>query len=356
MKKVLIFTTAMGHQSLAQAGKQAFEQAGWQTKIYFSNFRPELRLYNFLAGVLPFVWRWWFTISQKPLMLKFFRPYLGLRKKAALEKAIKNFQPDLVISTYFIYNFALARFKKKFGFKFFNLLADPRTIHPSTICSQADLNLVYDQQAAWFLKNFGLPEKKIKIIGWLTKKDFYQASYQKKNSAEFVILFCGGSWGRLHLLKILPLFLNLPLKTRLILVAGKSRLLYFGYQLFKIAVEKKTKIEVYRFLNDLERFFCQSDLIVGKAGPNLLFESVAAGRPFLAISHIPGQEDGNLAIIEEKKLGWVAESREKLKKILIKIFQDPSFYRSVLKRIKKERRKNQKAAKKLVNLASLAVE
>ncbi len=49
-----------------------------------------------------------------------------------------------------------------------------------------------------------------------------------------------------------------------------------------------------------------SDVVMGKAGPNVLFESVVLGKPFIATTHFPGQERGNLAFIERYGLGYVA--------------------------------------------------
>jgi UDP-N-acetylglucosamine:LPS N-acetylglucosamine transferase len=49
-----------------------------------------------------------------------------------------------------------------------------------------------------------------------------------------------------------------------------------------------------------------ADVIMGKAGPNVLFESVTLGKPFIATAYIPGQEEVNLEFIRRHKLGWIA--------------------------------------------------
>ena len=46
-----------------------------------------------------------------------------------------------------------------------------------------------------------------------------------------------------------------------------------------------------------------SDIVFGKAGPNFLFDSVACQKPFVSMTHIGGQEDGNVELIKKKKLG-----------------------------------------------------
>src|SRR5450759_2296545 len=53
-------------------------------------------------------------------------------------------------------------------------------------------------------------------------------------------------------------------------------------------------------------FMAAADVIMGKAGPNALFESVLLNKPFIATSFIPGQEQENLSFIQRHGLGWVA--------------------------------------------------
>jgi UDP-N-acetylglucosamine:LPS N-acetylglucosamine transferase len=66
-----------------------------------------------------------------------------------------------------------------------------------------------------------------------------------------------------------------------------------------------------------------SDLVIGKAGPNSVFEAVACLTPFFATTHIAGQEDGNLDIIRELKLGYVEEDSVKAAKLLHQIIENP---------------------------------
>jgi len=61
----------------------------------------------------------------------------------------------------------------------------------------------------------------------------------------------------------------------------------------------------------------QSDLVAGKAGPNILFEAVAAGKPFLTLTHVHGHESGNLEIIKESDvLELLKQKPEKLELIM----------------------------------------
>ena len=99
-----------------------------------------------------------------------------------------------------------------------------------------------------------------------------------------------------------------------------------------------------------------ADLIIGKAGPNLIFESVASQKPFLAISHIPGQEDGNLDIIKDYKLGYVEENPFKAAKLLRSVINDPSNLQQFQAAIAKLRVTNQKSQAILTKTLAQALE
>jgi UDP-N-acetylglucosamine:LPS N-acetylglucosamine transferase len=87
-----------------------------------------------------------------------------------------------------------------------------------------------------------------------------------------------------------------------------------------------------------------SDLVIGKAGPNLLFETVATKTPFFAITHIAGQEDGNLDIIKEYKLGYVEENTIKANRLLGDIINHPEKLKKFLPHIEKLATYNRQAA------------
>jgi UDP-N-acetylglucosamine:LPS N-acetylglucosamine transferase len=73
----------------------------------------------------------------------------------------------------------------------------------------------------------------------------------------------------------------------------------------------------------MHEYIAASDVVIGKAGPNLIFESVACRKPFIAISHISGNESGNLGMIKDYNLGWVAENPFTAGKLIKDIIADP---------------------------------
>ena len=111
-------------------------------------------------------------------------------------------------------------------------------------------------------------------------------------------------------------------------------------------------IKLVQYTDKMGDYIACADLVVGKAGPNLLFEAIAMERPFLAICHIHGQEDGNLGIIRKKKLGFVEENSKKASNLLKKIIENPEMLKKFEKTIKKESLHNRQAGKILLKTLS----
>lgn len=55
---------------------------------------------------------------------------------------------------------------------------------------------------------------------------------------------------------------------------------------------------------------------MGRCSPNILFESLALGKPLLATSFMPGQEKDNLRFIERHGLGWSALETAQLRQLV----------------------------------------
>lgn len=70
------------------------------------------------------------------------------------------------------------------------------------------------------------------------------------------------------------------------------------------------------FTPEIAPYMAAADVIMGKAGANVIFESMTLGKPFIATSYIPAQEKANLEFIQRYGLGWVALEPEKLRKLI----------------------------------------
>jgi len=367
-KKVLILSGGSGHASQAEAAATVFEKNGFDVKTIFG--LTSSRLPNFYRPFylyFPSLFQFPFRMGKQKEIRKAIVAFSTIYFQRGVSAIIRGYNPHLIISTFYLYNPAVVEvLKKGRRIPFFNLVSDPRTVHPLIFCPEADLNLLYDRATFRLGLRYGIPRQKLASIGWLVREPFYggvkRARVCKRlgfDPRKLTVLICAGSEGTYAVLKILPAFLVAGKPPQIVLVSGKNSSLYglgkaFGAVTTKsFAVwESQLKMKVFRFTRSLPELMAAADLVVGKAGPNLLFETVAAGKPFFAICHIHGQEDGNLEIIKRKKLGFVEERPEQATRLLLRIIDKPSILRRFERSIAREREYNQAAGERLLKLAA----
>ncbi|HOP38835.1 hypothetical protein KBB59_01105 [Candidatus Woesebacteria bacterium] len=334
-KNIGIFGSNQGHQSIAEAIKEKIEsQAGdrYQVHILYTK-QPLSLIYNSIYRFAPKVFDRPYEFSANmvenyaelnDLVSSFFlKSTYQLAKDFIEEKNI-----DLTISTYFSFQPTLEKIQQEKQIPYFNVIANPRTIHPLEISPQAKINFFFDD------KNLTEYQKRCraKVTGWFVGKRF-ETTYQKeavrkklKITPALTFLIASGSEGSTAVLKILPALINCPKPLQVFVACGNNKNLYsnvLGIQKSLVAFsQSQAIITPLKFTKNLHLYMQAADLIIGKAGPNTLFESVATITPFFAITHL-AQEEGNLAIIKEHNLGIVAEQSQAANQKISAIIQQP---------------------------------
>ena len=346
-KKILVLTDHMpwGHRSIAKAIfgflKTKEKEENWE--VNYVEVKAELGvsndIYTFICRYLPATHRIAYKIGEAVVSREKIVREISLRSMPGLKRAVDWYKPDLIISTYFIHSHCLAelREKEKRKYKLWTVVADPRSIVSASYVSKADLNLVYDEVGIKKGIKSGIDRKKILATGWWVRKEMYQkfdkTEIRKKlgfKDDRLIIFVGGGSLGTNSLTKILPALMLVNKKVGIIFNTGVDKV---GYnlveeyiKLFKKFGNDKVVIKNLGWIDNMAEVLSACDIVFGKAGPNFLFDVVAHQIPFVAVTHVGGQEDGNLDLIKEKKLGWVKEKRNLTADFFLKLVDDPKKY------------------------------
>lgn len=270
-----------------------------------------------------------------------------------LTKIIAESNADLIFSNYALAVAEIPKILKKLGknVPFIVFVPDPFTVHNIYLTKKADLTLVATLVAYQQALNSGIEPHQLKITGHPVREEFLNAPKDirqlKKNLGldpdMFTILFGGSGHGAEKTLEILIHLGARPsgsLIKRLIRLANLDYKTYYKlfFRIYKrqhknippfqaICVcgdnmDLKEELELLKFPPYIKPIILQkavnmaelmhtSDLVIAKAGPNVLFESVAACKPFIATYHIKGQEDGNIDLIKCAQLGFSEENPQK---------------------------------------------
>ncbi|MHB1355230.1 MAG: MGDG synthase family glycosyltransferase [Anaerolineae bacterium] len=257
-----------------------------------------------------------------------------------IKAAVNQVMPDLVISTYYIHTHCLARWKMAEGprFKLWTVVSDPWSVNLVTIIPKGvDLHLVYDEVGERVGLEQGLAPMQILKTGWWVREEMYQEydRVQVRKSLGIMddrptLFVGGGSFGNSALPRTLPMLLAAKRPIAIIFNTGTDKLAYSlvaeyakGYKRSK---KKMVQIINLGWIENMAEVLTACDIVFGKAGPNFLMDSVARRKPFVAISHIAGNEDGNLDLIRERGLGWVKEKYDELEDFIKAYMERPEAY------------------------------
>lgn len=371
-KRILVLTDNMpwGHRSIAKAiyGFLKKKEKSENILVDYAEVKISLSIMN---DIYTFMYRYLpqsNKISRKMMENEMIRDMFLETTDSNLPilmPVVKKYKPDLIISSYFFNSHSLARWrmKEKKYFKLWTVVADPWTNVLVSFVKNVDYNLVYDEVAYNQAIGYGIPDHKIQITGWWTRQEMYKkmsngqrAKIKEKmgiENGEPVVFIGGGSLGTSSITRLLPVLLLIKQKCTIIFNTGTDKLAFKMIEEYKKIfdrINKKGNVKILNFgwIENMAEVLTVCDIVFGKAGPNFLFDVVANHKPFVAITHIGGQEDGNIDLILKKKLGWVKEGLGEAENFLLEYLKKPDKYNNMyVKSIVKEADNNKKTMEKI---------
>ena len=167
----------------------------------------------------------------------------------------------------------------------------------------------------------GFDPTRLHLVGWPVRRQFYHfdgsgraetLSGLNLNPERFTIFMQGGGEGAARVGRTVENVKNILAAghdLQMILAAGTNQALLQRFKGVK-------NVYPLPFTTEIAPYMAAADVVMGKAGPNVVFEAVTLGKPFIATAYIPGQEKANLEFIQRYGLGWVALKPEKQKKLI----------------------------------------
>ena len=352
MKKILILSANLGqgHMSAAGSVKQAIEHL-YGTTAYDVEIvdlmellnrtinRVSQKTYNSLSRSAPIICQLLFESWDNRWRLKMLNRinYPLVLKK--VKKFINEKQPDLVVSTFPLWDYLMRTMLKKYNpsVKFISIITDSINIHKSWVISDPDEQIVPNKETAEAIKKLGFDEKKIRILGFPVKLDFLKPIDKKAfldenglSSDRFTILFLPTAQKVSKNIKIIEeLIGNFP-KCNIIVITGRDR-------------ESESKLRPYGLYENVKiigwtdkmpAYIMASDIVLTKSGGATVMECIAAAKPMIITSTIAGWEQGNAELIRQNKLGIVEPKRnQNISKSIQTIQKSYKMYQKNLKKI-----------------------
>jgi len=316
---ILTSKTGGGHVSLAESLADLLAddftstivdpQPGWIHQHYRLVSRHALWL-----------WSAEFQLSNTPRRATTAHSLFSRLIQSRLRLLIAQEQPAAILSTYPFFSYSVQRATRAANqdIPLILLYSDPYTLHWAWLAMKdAALNLAPSREAYAQALAAQVQPERTHLIGWPTRRQFYALDTEATENAwaetgfrrdRLTIFLQGGGEGSAGFARTVEQLLALTAgdgqpALQLILATGTNSHLQRDFQ-------GRRGCHVLPFTKTIAPWVACADLVMGKAGPNMLFEAVTLGKPFLATTFIPGQEEGNLEMIRTYGLGWVALTRE----------------------------------------------
>jgi len=316
--RILIVTAAFGegHNSAARNLGLALEAAGAIVRVSDPCLlgAPKLtalvnRGYRMVTTHFP---RLWARIYQSTDRCDFSRQSSPVLRwpENALAALIREFQPAAIVSTYPLYPYFMPRIGGKIPV--FTVVTDSMEINAAWLRAPTDWWLVTDPSTREAMIRSSLPAGNIIDLGFPVHPVFSELSPVEPldDCDPFRVLYFPTS--KLpHVRRHARALLESSPSVRLTMVLGRNvRRLYQKAREIKDAYPGRVRL--IGWTRRVPQLLSRHHLAVGKAGGATVHEAIAARCPMLIHHLVPGQEEGNLSLLESIGGGALADTPEEL--------------------------------------------
>jgi 1,2-diacylglycerol 3-beta-galactosyltransferase len=333
-KKILILTAdaGFGHRSAALAVESALcERYGDLVETEIVNPLDDKRTPFFLRDSqsdydqwiknFPEIYKLGYEASDSLVPKVLLEQTLATLLLEVMRDQLKKSKPDVVISTYPLYQSALhvALSRGKMHIPSFTAITDLSTIHRLWFNSKVTGLFVPNRHVAEMAMDNGVAAGKITISGIPVSPDLVRETRSKAEirkelglDLNTTTILAVGSRRVEHMLDAVNVINHFGAPLQLILVAGRDEDLYNA----ATQMEWHIPVKIFNFVENMPTLMHATDIMLCKAGGLIVTESLACGLPMILIDVIPGQETGNAAYVRAYGAGDMSETPLQLLELL----------------------------------------
>jgi processive 1,2-diacylglycerol beta-glucosyltransferase len=359
-KKIQILTsyiTGAGHKSITEALLEQFSLREDVELDVVEGFDLGKKMHRKLAELYGPVTKsakqLWATIyDMQERSPDFFNQITSARIEEDFIKRYYHFKPDVLLSVHPLYVGSVLDIMEKYS------LTAPMVVLLADIVDIADIwvdercsRIFCPTEESYNLlaEAFHIPETKLKLTGFPVRKRFFANTPQEKSSSGGLrVLIMSGGEGSGNLIKSADLILRHIPDSVVSVVAGRNTRLR---KRLDAALEPVygDRIQITGFIDNVEDYMRNADLIIARASPNTIFEAVSCNTPMVITSALPGQEHNNPAFVKTHHIGAVSRGNLNLLPVIKTLLDYEQAQLHAIKVIQK-RFMNPDAAKKIVSL------
>jgi len=314
--RILILTAGFGegHNTAARCIAEAIrEHEGAEAQVVdvyiqtIPTFTKVLQAgYGLAINKLPLVWSAIFALLDKPGNLEKTIPMAG-NLRNSLEREIEGYHPDVIVSTYPLYAYLIAELRKRghapSQAPLLTMVTDSTAVNSSWYRAGSETFLVADSETAEILVKGGVPSEAIQTLGFPVTPRFSTLKPLDSviHGANRILFLpsskAGNAIATIRELQAIP-------NVEITVVTGRLEALHRAISLSGVIDGVRTHL--VGWTDKVPELLCSHHLYIGKAGGAIVHEAMAARCPILVSHVVPGQEEGNIELIQRHDIGRLA--------------------------------------------------
>lgn len=329
------FYTGHGHKSITAALREQLSELdpglvvdeidgfmlGGPISVWLS------KIYDKVATRAPAFWKIYYGLGN--FFPSVSRIFMVRSIKKGFCRVMETKRPDLIVSVHPSFVGSVEDILDAKGWKIpvISLIADLDNVSRIWADKRSYYTVCPTENARLTMLKYGLPDSKIKVFGFPVRKRFnqtgpcgatsYNERVKQKNGLQFLIM--NGSQGRRRAVEMARILLE-KYNCRVVMLAGNNK--KFRADAEKSLEAYRDRLEICGFIENVEKYMLESDILLLRASPNVMMEAVNLGRPFIVTGSLTGQEEKNPDFAKVNNLGVVCTDIRKLAETVDELLAD----------------------------------
>lgn len=258
------------------------------------------RGYTTAINNYPRAWKVVFKVLSRKGVVEGMGPMLA-ELTSAVRDMIRDFRPDVIASTYPVFSFLMAKIRARtpeVTVPFYTIITDSTQINSAWYRCPCDGSIVADEATAAVLEADGVERPRIHVLGFPVGLGFENLEpAPPPNGGNWkVVFFPGGTpqraVGTVTRLERIP-------GVSLTVITGKRKSTHRALA----AAGLPARGQLLGWIDDMPGLMSTHHVFIGKAGGATVQEAISARIPFIVSHVVPGQEEGNIELIQRSGIG-----------------------------------------------------
>ena len=220
---------------------------------------------------------------------------------------MEGFLPDVIVSTYPLYSYLIMELRRKghaaSTVPLLTMVTDSTAINTSWYRAGSEYFLLADEETAEVLRQGGADPATIQVLGFpvAPRLASLKPSESVIHGARRVLYLPSSRIG--HTVAVIR---ELQKLSQLEITVVTGRLKGLHQAIAKSCLIDGVRTHLVGWTDKIPELLCSHHLYIGKAGGAIVHEAMAARCPILVSHVVPGQEEGNIELIERHDIGRLA--------------------------------------------------